>query len=59
MLDFLTSQEVEKAANKNRLLRPSMPNRVEGIEPNSLHEEKDPFFIAVTKAPEEKESFAA
>lgn len=29
--------------------------RVEGIDPNSLHEEKDPFFIAVTKAPEEKE----
>lgn len=41
------------------LLRPSMPSRVEGIDPNSLREEKDPFFIAVTKAPEEKESFAA
>lgn len=36
-----------------------MPSRVEGIDPNSLHEEKDPFFIAVTKAPEEKEGFAA
>lgn len=42
-----------------------MPSKVQGIDPNSLNEEKDPFFffffffIAVTKAPEEKEVFAA
>jgi len=36
-----------------------MPSRVEGIDPKSLHEEKDPFFISLTKAPEEKEVFAA
>jgi len=36
-----------------------MPSRVEGIDPKSLHEEKDPFFISLTKAPEEKEGFAA
>lgn len=32
---------------------------MKGSIPIAFHEGKDPFFIAVTKAPEEKEVFAA
>ncbi|KAK4364561.1 hypothetical protein RND71_015919 [Anisodus tanguticus] len=55
------SSQVEKAAKKNSFLFScDLPRQggLKGSIPIAFHEGKDPFFIAVTKAPEEKEIFS-